>query len=163
MTRSLILSITTLFLIAFTNGKPFPSATVKTLQGKTVNVKDYVGNGKITVVSFWATWCSPCKRELDAFKDLYPAWQKDYGVDIVAITIDDARGMAKVPGMVKSKGWDYTILSDSNGKLQQSLNFQTIPQTFLVDAAGNIVASHNGYNPGDEFELEEKIKKLAKK
>ena len=163
MMRTLVLVISTISLLAFTNGKPFPSATVKTLQGKTVNVKDYVGNGKITVVSFWATWCSPCKRELDAFKDLYPAWQKDYGVDIVAITIDDARGMAKVPGMVKSKGWDYTILSDSNGKLQQSLNFQTIPQTFLVDAAGNIIASHNGYNPGDEFELEEKIKKLAKK
>lgn len=163
MIRSIIFTISILTLMASTGGKPFPSATLKTLQGKTVSVKDYVGKGNITVVSFWATWCSPCKRELDAFKDLYPGWKKDYGVEIVAITIDDARGMAKVPGMVKSKSWDFTILSDSNGKLQQSLNFQTIPQTFLVDGSGYIVDSHNGYNPGDEFELEEKIKKLVRK
>jgi peroxiredoxin len=160
MLRTLGFALTILFIFAFSSSKPFPSATIKTLKGNTVDVKDYVGKGNITIVSFWATWCSPCKRELDAFSELYPDWQKDYGVDILAITIDDARGMAKVPGMVKSKGWDFTILSDTNGKLQQLLNFQTIPQTFLLDQNGNIVSSHNGYNPGDEFVMEDKLKKL---
>lgn len=143
--------------------KTFPSVTIKTLDGKSVNIKDYVGQGKITVVSFWATWCSPCKRELDALATLYPEWQEKYDVEIVAVTIDNARALAKVPGIVASKDWEFTILSDAKQELQRSLNFQAIPQVFLLDANGNIIYSHSGYNPGDEFELEEKIEKNFKK
>ena len=143
--------------------KKMPSAELKTLEGKTVNIQDYLGKGKPVVVSFWATWCSPCKKELDAISEVYPDWVDEYGVEMLAITIDNARGMAKVPGMVGSKGWEFTILSDSKQTLQQALNFQTIPQTFLVDGAGNIVYTHNGYNPGDEYELEDKIKALTSK
>jgi len=139
-----------------------PSVDVKTLEGKTVNIQDYVGQGKITVISFWATWCSPCKRELDAIAEIYPDWQEDYNVDFLAITIDDARSMAKVPGLVETKGWEYTILADSKRELQKALNFQSVPQTFLIDAEGNIVYTHSGYNPGDEIELEDKIAALAK-
>jgi len=64
--------------------------------------------------------------------------------------------------MVETKGWEYTVLADSKQELQKAMNFQTVPQTFLLDAEGNIVYTHSGYNPGDEFELEEKIAKLAK-
>lgn len=141
----------------------FPSVVVKTLDGKSSNIQDFVGQGKITVVSFWATWCSPCKRELDAIAEIYPEWKEDYNVDFLAITIDNARALAKVPAMVSSKGWEYTVLSDSKQELQRALNFQTIPQTFLLNETGDIIYSHNGYNPGDEFELEEKIKKAAGK
>jgi peroxiredoxin len=141
----------------------FPEVNVKTLDSKTVSTSDYIGKGKITVVSFWATWCSPCKRELDAISELYPEWVEKYDVQFLAITVDDARGVAKVPAMVRSKGWEYTILSDSKQDLQRALNFQTVPQTFLLDGQGNIIESHSGYNPGDEYELEKKIKKLASK
>ena len=146
-----------------TDGNTLPSIDVKTLEGKTVNIQDYVGKGKVTVISFWATWCSPCKRELDAIADIYPDWQDDYDVELIAVTIDDARGVAKVPAMVTSKGWDYTVLSDSKQELQRALNFQTVPQTFLLNAEGEIIYSHSGYSPGDEFELEDKIKKATGK
>lgn len=146
-----------------TDGNTLPSVDIKTLDGKTVNIKDYVGKGKVTVISFWATWCSPCKRELDAIADIYPDWQEDYDVELLAVTIDDARGVAKVPAMVAAKGWDYTVLSDSKQELQRALNFQTVPQTFLLNAEGEIIYSHSGYSPGDEFELEEEIKKATGK
>jgi len=144
------------------DGKTIPAIDLKTLDGKTVNIKDYVGQGKITVLSFWATWCSPCKRELDAVNEIYADWQEEYDMEMIAITIDDARGFAKVPAMVASKGWEYTVLSDSKQELQRALNFQTIPQTFLLNAEGEIVYSHSGYSPGDEYELEEEIEKIAK-
>jgi len=134
-----------------------PDVEVKTLDGKSVNIQDMVGNEKITVISFWATWCSPCKRELDAITEVYEDWQEEYNVELIAITIDDARSLAKVPAMVESKGWEYTILSDVKQDLKRALNFQTVPQTFLIDQNGEIVYTHNGYNPGDEFELEDKI------
>lgn len=144
------------FVLNANNGE-IPSVKIKTLEGQSVDIQDYIGNGKITVISFWATWCSPCKKELDAIADLYPEWKEDYDVEFIAITIDNARALSKVPAMVSSKGWEYTILSDANQDLQRALNFQTIPQTFLLDGEGKILYSHSGYNPGDEFELEDHI------
>ncbi len=140
-----------------------PDQTLKDIDGKSVNVRELTQNGKITVMSFWATWCSPCKKELDNLMPLYAEWKEEYNVQILAITIDDARALTKVKPMVESKGWEYTILSDLNQDLMRALNFQNVPYTFLVDQNGKVVYTHNGYSEGDEFELEEKIKELAGK
>lgn len=165
LTTTFSIALAFLLLSSFTPGThaTVPSIDVKTLEGKTVNIQDYVGNGKIVVMSFWATWCSPCKRELDAIADMYEDWQEDYDMELIAVTIDDSRSMAKVPALVETKGWEYTILSDSKRELQKALNFQTVPQTFLINASGEIVYTHSGYNPGDEIELEDKIAALTQK
>lgn len=158
-----LLSLLSIIMMSFVvSENVFPTVDLKSLDGKTVSTDDFIKDGKVTVISFWATWCSPCKRELDAIADIYPDWQEDYDVELVAITIDNSRQLTKVPGIVGSKKWDYTVLSDSKQKLQRALNFETIPQTFVLDKAGNIVYSHNGYNPGDEDELEDVIAKYAK-
>lgn len=141
--------------------KTLPDVSIKNLDGKSVNIQDFAKNGKITVMSFWATWCHPCKRELDAIADLYPDWQEDYDMELVAVTIDDTRSMRKVKPMVETKGWEYIVLSDANEDLKRALNFQTVPMTLLLDQNGNIVYEHNSYSPGDEDELEDKIKALA--
>jgi len=141
--------------------KSLPDVAIKTLEGKTVNMQDYAKNGKITILSFWATWCSPCKKELDAISEVYEEWQEEYDVELIAITVDTRRALAKVKPMVETKGWEFEILSDVNQELQQALNFQVVPQTFVLDKEGNIVYDHSGYVPGDEFELEDKVKALA--
>lgn len=84
-------------------------------------------------------------------------------MELVAISTDDARSAAKVPGVVNAKGWPYRILLDSNKELSRAANIQSVPYTFLLDKEGNIVFEHIGYAPGDEEELEEQIAKLAKK
>lgn len=147
----------------FGQNKMLPNATVKTLSGEPVDVRDYAKDGKITVISFWATWCAPCKKELDAIADVYEDWQADYNVELVAISIDTRRALAGVPSLVSSKGWEYTILTGEATQMQNAFNFQTIPQTFLVNQDGYVVYHHNGYVPGDEDDLEEKIKELASK
>ena len=143
--------------------KQLPSVDVKTLDGQTVNIQEYAKNGKITVLSFWATWCSPCKKELDAIADIYPDWQEEYDMELVAVTIDTRRNLAKVSPMVETKGWEYVVLSDVNQDLKNALNFQTVPQTYLLDQKGNIIYTHSGYVPGDEYELEDKIKAVLRK
>lgn len=158
-----IFSISTFVTAQTDTKKTLPDLSIKDLDGAAVNIQKYAKDGKITVVSFWATWCNPCKRELDAIAKLYPDWQKAYDVELVAITIDNARSMRKVKPMIEDKGWKYTVLSDVDQALKESLNFQTVPMTFLLDQAGNIVYEHNSYAPGDEQKLEEKIKGLVGK
>lgn len=164
--KNLKLSFLILFLgvATFTFGQDeVPSVEVKTLEGQSVNIQEYAKNGKITVLNFWATWCSPCKRELDAISDVYEDWQDDYNMELLAISIDNARTFTRVKGMVEAKGWDYEVLSDIKRELQQALNFQDVPYTFVIDADGKIAYTHSGYNPGDEDELEEKLKDLYEK
>lgn len=138
-----------------------PDVNIKDMSGRSVNIQEYATNGKITVISFWATWCSPCKKELDALSELYEEWKEEYDMEIVAITIDNARGLSKVPGLIQTKQWDFIVLSDANQELQRAMNFQTIPQTYLLDKEGNIVYSHTGYVSGDEYELEDHIAELV--
>lgn len=162
--HALYLFIISIFLStnSFVDENTFPVTEVFTLDGKKTSTSAYVGKGTPTIVSFWATWCAPCKRELDTVSELYPEWKETYDVELLAITTDNARGLRKVPAMVSAKGWKFTVLADKNQALQQKLSFQTIPQTFVMDGEGNIVYSHTGYAPGDEDELEEVLKKLTK-
>lgn len=158
-----ILAFLAVSVAAFSQTKTLPSANLKTLEGQTVNAKDLGKSGKITVISFWATWCSPCKKELDAINEIYEDWQKNYNVELIAISTDDSRTAAKVPAMVQSKAWPYKILLDTSRELSIAANIQSVPYTFLLDKNGNVVYEHVGYAPGDEDELEEKIKALANK
>lgn len=143
--------------------KKLPNVTIADLQGKPINIQEFAANGKTTIISFWASWCAPCKRELDAISELYPTWTSEYNTRLVAITIDNARTLTHVKPILEEKGWEYDILVDSKQELQQALNFQVVPQTFVVDTEGNIVYQHEGYAPGDEYELEKVIKTLAGK
>jgi len=142
-------------------GRKLPDVNVKTPEGQTVKVQDLAPAGKITVFSFWATWCKPCVAELDAIKDLYPEWQEKYNVEFVAVSVDDARTTARVKTFVANKGWDFKIVTDTSKEFQLAMNVPNPPLTIVVNQKGEIVYDHLGYNPGDELELEEKIKAIA--
>ena len=164
--KALIFFIITALSFGFTGAdtsKKLPDISITDLQGKPVKIQEYAKQSKITIMSFWATWCAPCKRELDAIGELYPDWTENYDVRLVAITIDNARALTQVKPLIAEKGWEFDVLVDSKQELQQALNFQAIPQTFLVDAEGNILYQHEGYTPGDEYELEKLIKEHASK
>jgi peroxiredoxin len=143
-------------------GKELPNLSLNNMYGKKVNVADYGSNGKITVISFWATWCSPCKKELNNISYMYEDWQDDYGMELIAISIDDVRNVSKVKTYVDGQAWDYEVLLDTNEDLKRMMNFQTVPYTVLINQSGKIVYSHAGYVEGDEYILEEKIKALSK-
>lgn len=160
---ALFLVSAVLFAFSQPANKRLPDVTITDLQGKPVNIQEFASNGQVTILSFWATWCAPCKRELDAISELYPQWTEDYNTRLIAITIDNARALTQVKPLIEEKGWEYEVLVDSKQELQQALNFQAIPQTFVVDKEGNIVYQHEGYTPGDEYELEKIIKGLAGK
>ena len=160
------------FVVAFTcllasfsavaQNKTLPAANVKTPEGQTVSVKDLAPEGQLTVFSFWATWCKPCIAELDAIKDLYPEWKEKYGVEFVAVSVDDARTLARVKTFATNKGWEYTIVTDAAKEFQTAMNVSNPPLTVLVNEKGEIIFEHLGYTSGNELELEEKIKEAKK-
>ena len=139
-----------------------PVVDVKTMDGNTFNTGKINNSGKPLIISFWATWCKPCKKELDAIAEDYSSWVKETGVKLIAISIDDARSMGKAVSDAKSKGWEYDVYLDPNQDFKRALNVNSIPHTFLVNGKGDIVWQHNSYSEGDEDKLFELVKKLAK-
>jgi peroxiredoxin len=137
-----------------------PSVQLKDLSGNTIDTGTLSNNGKPIVICFWATWCSPCKKELNNYAELYEDWQKETGVTIIAVSIDDQRSVSRVAPYVSSVSWDFTVLLDSNKQFAQALGVNNVPHTFLVDGSGNIVWQHNNYAEGDEEELHKELLKL---
>jgi peroxiredoxin len=137
-----------------------PSVSVKNLKGETVDTKTFNNNGKPFVINFWATWCKSCITELNTINEIYPDWQKETGVKIYAVSIDDSRNSKKVAPFVNGKKWKFDVLLDENSDLKRAMNVNNPPHSFLCNGKGEIVWQHNGFAPGDEEELLNQIKKL---
>ena len=140
-----------------------PSVDIKTIDGRNFNTSSIENDGNPIIISFWATWCKPCVKELSTIADEYEDWQDETNVKLVAISIDDARNAQKVAPFVNGKGWEYDVYIDSNGDLKRAMNVNSVPHTFLLNGDNEVVYSHNSYSPGDEEELYEKVKANMKK
>ena len=140
-----------------------PQVVLKDIDGKSVQTDTISNGGKPMIIAFFATWCKPCNRELKAIDEVYDEWQRETGVRLVAVSIDQAQNINKVKPLVDQNGWRYDVLLDPNGELRRALGIQMIPFTVLLDGKGNIVYKHNGYTDGAEVELYEKVKEAAGK
>jgi len=138
-----------------------PAIMLKDIDGKKYNLNQVNSMEKPVVLCFWATWCSPCLQELDALKEVYSDWQAETGVEIIAVSIDDARTVKRVKPLVNGKGWDFVILLDENQDLKRKMNVTNPPHTFVI-YKGKIVYQHTNYTPGSENKLYEKIKEALK-
>lgn len=163
---SLIIAVLFTSLSLFAGGgnevKDLPTAQVEDINGKKLDFKTKFEPGKLYVVSFWATWCVPCKKELNNMVDLAASWKEKFNAEIIAVSTDDSRAKAKVKSYVVAENWPFTILLDQNQDLMRALGIQQIPYTLIVDGNGKIVYTHNSYVEGDEFEIENKLNALKK-
>lgn len=130
-----------------------PSINLKTLDGQNINTSSIENDGKPIIISFWATWCSPCKRELNNINDVYEDWVEETGVKVIAISIDDTRQVFKVGPYVEGVAWEFDVLLDTNGDFKRAMNVNNVPFTFILDGDGKIVYEHNNYAEGDEDEM----------
>lgn len=138
-----------------------PNVVLKDIEGNAVQTTSKVQRDGPTVFCFWATWCSPCKRELNNYAELYEDWMDETGVKIVAVSIDDQRSVNRVAPYVNSVGWEFDVLLDPNREFARSLNVNNVPHTFVVNSQGTVVWSHNNYADGDEYELFEELLRLS--
>ena len=139
-----------------------PSVKLKDLKGKTVDMAQLDNGSKPMIISFFASWCKPCKRELNAISELYPDWVDETGVKLVAISCDKAQDAAKVKSYVDSEGWEYEILLDPNSDFMRAMGIQQIPHLLIIDGTGKIVESRSGYTDGSEGHIIKKLREISK-
>lgn len=160
-----VLFITILLLLQttfiYSQGK-LPSIDIKTLDGKTFNTSEIKNDGPV-FLSFWATWCKPCIKELKAINENYIDWQDEIGLKVIAVSIDDARSSSRVAPLVNGRfAWDFDVFLDVNGDFKRAMNVINVPHSFILDKNGKVVWQHTSYSPGDEDEIYEILKKVAK-
>lgn len=135
------------------------TAPLATPDGEQMNLAE-MGTGKVTIVSFGATWCVPCKKEMEAVNELYPEMQEK-GVQFISVFIDNTKTMAKVGPFVKSKGFLFPVLLDPNSEIFEVVNGTEVPYTLVYDATGVLRYKHDGFLEGDQEHLMEEALALA--
>ena len=160
--KKFISFLSILLFVQLISAQSLPSVSLKSLDGKTVNTAQLSNDGKPFIISFFATWCKPCLRELNAINEVYADWQDETGVKLIAISVDQAQNTNRVKPLVDRMGWDYEVLLDANSDFTRALNINSalIPVVLIVDGNGNIVDRRTGYTDGSEEHLIEKVREL---
>lgn len=144
---------------ACASAQEIPQITLDSTEGKTLNTAK-LSDDKPTVFAFWATWCSNCINELDAIQENIEDWADEVDFDFYAVSVDDSRTQRKVEPFVNGKGWDFSVLYDTNSQLKKAVGAVSVPFTVIVKN-GEIVYSHSGYKPSSEEHLFEQIQKYS--
>lgn len=147
--------------VAFSQNRSLPKVDLKTIDNTSTSTAAFDNDGKPIVISFWATWCKPCVKELNTIAEEYEDWVEETGVKIIAVSIDDSRNMSKVKPKVNAEMWEYEIYCDPNRDFARAMGVSSVPHTFLLNSNRDIIWQHKGYVDGDEIELYEKIKELV--
>ena len=140
--------------------KKIPSIFVENIRGERVSSSSLINENGATIISFWATWCKPCIKEMDAIQQEMETWLKEKNIRFVAVSVDDARSKNRVPTLATSKNWKWEIFYDTNADFQRTMNVLSIPHTFIVDKTGKIVHQQTTFTIGDESTYWQILKNL---
>ncbi|MFO7735396.1 MAG: TlpA disulfide reductase family protein [bacterium] len=135
------------------------SLDLETIEGESFSF-DAIRGKKHLLIAFWASWCDPCKTELENLRDIYPSYSSD--VEFVAVATDTEENFATVQEQVVRMMLPYPVLTDPSGNTVQSMipGGDTVPYSMIVSKNGKVVFTHEGYKPGDEIKLKQKLDKL---
>lgn len=135
-----------------------PDVELKDLAGKRVRLSAL--QGKVVILSFWATWCGPCLQELPQLQKIAEASGGE--VVVLAINTDGPDSIASVRSVAKRHRLGMTVLLDVEGKATSLFNPRgTNPYTVLLDRRGRVADTHEGYASGDEVALAARVKALS--
>jgi len=160
--KKMLVAFLGLCLSAAVQAQDLPETLIKDVNtGKKIAFNETIEKGKVTLISFWATWCIPCKKEIKNVSMKLPEWKKEVDFNYMTVSIDrvEAEGLCRTYAI--SQGWKFPYYIDANSDLKRSLNFQNVPFTMIIDKNGKVAFSHTGYEEGGENQIWEKIKELA--
>jgi thiol-disulfide isomerase/thioredoxin len=115
--------------------------------------------GKVVLVDFWASWCSPCLQSFPWMNELEQRHSKD-GFVVLAVNMDQDRALADA--FLKKTVVGFRIEYDPQGTIAQKFDVQAMPTSFLIDRSGKLRASHKGFREKQRAEREAEIQQLLK-
>lgn len=161
--RRLLLALCLVLLVpssAFA-GEKATDFTLKSLAGDNVSLSDY--KGKVVLVNFWATWCAPCLKEMPKLNEMQ-AELGDKGLQVISISADDPKDLAKVKITTKRMKYTPVVLLDTEAKALSTYNpNKDMPYTFIVSPDGEIAHTKKGFTEGDETKLKQWVEELLPK
>ena len=167
MKRSILFFLFCSFSLVFAQNEDdqnkivFQNFILENLDGDFIELEEEIGEGPV-LLSFWATWCKPCKEELKEFNKLFEKYS-DSGLKIFAISIDNEKSIAKVKPYVRTNDFQFTVLLDPNSEAARMYYAQMVPYSVILNKSGEIIYSHLGYKKGDELEIDRILSELVSK
>ena len=132
-----------------------PAFKARTITGEKIDLSELVRRGPV-VLDFWATWCKPCLYALPGLQQVHERYAAR-GVTVVGISEDGPRNFAKVRPFASRYQLTYPLVLDEDGSLQSRYQVRSLPTTFVIDRAGRIAWTHQGYQPGLEQMIDEAL------
>lgn len=133
--------------------------TLKDLSGKEVKLSDY--RGKVVLLTFWATWCGPCKKEMPVLQKFLAA-NKDKGVEVLAINTEGFSARSKIKPFLEKEGVDLKVVFKDDEQLS-SYSYAAIPALYVIDREGRVAHARTGYDTDLQNKLDHEIAELISK
>lgn len=131
------------------NGTPTPPFLVPDLNGQAISTAAF--RGHVVMLSFFATWCEPCREEIPELKELQNRYKDQ--LQIVAVSMDDAPPQA-VRQFAVRQGINYSVVMASPEMVQEYGGVPALPTNFLIDQQGHVVQKHVGLYPPELYDVE---------
>lgn len=138
-------------------GKVPPDFTLKSSAGNNLRLSEFIG--QVVLINFWATWCSPCRKELPLLNELHERYNRA-GFVLIGINID--QDLNKARELANSLGIKFPILFDPENEVSKSYGLSAMPTTIIIDRSGKTARVFLGYQPGYEKTYEAGIRALLK-
>lgn len=157
----LVLSLL-LLTSSFLKAQTFSDFTLSDIDGNDVTLSKLLEKGPV-MLSFWASWCTPCKEEMKKMNDVYIKY-KDKGFTYVAVNVDNQKSVAKVKSYVTSQNFLFPVLLDTEKKVFEAYSGKDeLPYSLIIDSDKNIKFVHIGFKTGDEAKIAQEIESLLTK
>ena len=133
-----------------------PDLSVRLLDGKQVRLSALLEEGPL-LVSFWATWCAPCKKEMIFLEEFHQKYNEN-SFRVLAISTDSPKSMSKVKSYIRAKKYTFLVGIDPNQEIAKKMNALLMPTTLILSKDRKVSWYHQGFIPGDEKEIEAQIR-----
>ena len=154
---AIILLSSTLKVSALDIGQSAPDFTLKSTQGKNLNLAEQ--RGQIIVINFWASWCGPCRKEMPVLQTFHNKYQ-NLGVSVWGVNVEQENQAGQ--DFLADLNLNFPIFFDSSNKISANYQVEAMPTTVIVDRDGNQRLLHKGYKSGDERKYKQAVKALLR-